>query len=332
MINSRNQNIALLGNGHNKELSEDQFTMIQKLYENVKPLRDQLKKRIELNCAEKDKYIFCDHETCRRYLVARNWNIKTAEKQLVSTLSWRIKQIPGLICLEFWQSPKAIENPFALNMRCVGLDKEEHPVTYTCFAEAHDRFDTPAVIAHVTLLLESLMKLLKKRQSRGFNQTAESRQWVWLIDFDGFSFRDNNPKLGFRVIKLLMDNYPELLNLMVFVNAPYAFSSTWKIARPLLDDKVRSKILFVRGDTAIKENLVERLGDQVTKWLLQEMKDNQLQRMNESSRGYKKYWNFDENGDHDPRGIKSYVNSDSDYYIITPGDAYEKKYNDDNNS
>lgn len=324
-MNSKDD-IAKLGNGHNEDISKGQYEMIEQLYDNTKPLQEELIQKIATTLGSVGNDTFCDYETCRRFLVARQWNLYAAEKQLISTLKWRIEHThsEGIMAMEFWQSPKPLQNPHALNMRCIGLDRQGRPVTYTCFAEAHDRFDSEAVKIHVALLLESLMKMIKKRRAKGLNETAASRQWVWLVDFDGFALRDNNPKMGLKIIKLAMDHYPEMMHSIVLINAPILFSSTWKIAQPLLDDKVRSKVLFVKGEANIKEKLGPRLGDDITNWIFNELKDNQSKRINEKKNGYKKYWISPKSkDDHDPRGIRSYVNSM--YYIKTPGDTFEEK-------
>ena len=320
--------IALKGNGKGDNISEEQFQQIKELYKKIKPLREALAEK-EKVCTQIDSIgDFCDYETCRRYLVARQWSMKGAEKQLISTLNWRIQNSdPGeLLSMEFWQSPKAYENPHALNLRCIGLDKRECPVMYTCYGEAHDRFDTKKVLIHMTLLLESIMRLIKQRRSEGLNQTADSRKWIVLVDFDGYGLRDNNPRLGLALFKLLMDHYPEMLKTMYLINAPMLFSSVWSMAKPLLDEVVISKINFVKGKERIKQLFYENMGDEITEWVLNEMEDNLIKRQEETTNGFKKYWIAPkDSNEHDPRGVKSYV--DSKEYIKTPGDAFEEKKN-----
>jgi len=320
--------VAILGNGKKEELSTDQRNMIHKLHDDVEELRrlyNDKKTQITPEFKEDDTDIFCDYETCRRYLVARQWNSKAALKQLSSTLKWRMNEMSPkkLLTMQFWQSPKAFQNPLAFNLRCIGIDKMGRPVTYTCYAEAHDRFDIDATTLHTLLLLESLMKLIKKRCLKGLNPTADSRQWVMIVDFDGLSLRDNNPKLGLKIVRLLTDHYPEMLNSMLFLNAPFIFSATWKVAKAVLDENTTSKFAFLKGDEMIHDIMGERLGGDIANWVINELRDNVEKRQNVAKNGYKKYWIAPEKkSDHDPRGVNSYV--ESEYYIQTPGDVHEK--------
>jgi CRAL/TRIO domain len=299
--------IAQKGNGEDEELSKSQLMLIHELYDRVSPYRDEL--------APHDSD-WCDHETCRRYIVARSWNIEKAEEQLVDTLKWRAKEHPG--GRPFWQAPKALHNPLSLNMRIVGWDSHGRPIGYTRFSQAHDRWDANANLEHLTLIMESAVRMIRERCKRGYNATADTRQCIWLIDFDGFSIRDQNPKTAVMVARLL-NHYPEILHACVLLDAPLLFNGLWKLVSPLLDERVQRKIMFVKGKQA-DSVLRERFGSDAADWIAAEVKDcaeKQRQKM------LKKYWIPPKHeGEHDPRGIPSYVRSD--LYIKTPGDAYEE--------
>lgn len=330
---TENKDLALLGDGKGNHLSDVQFSMIDTLYENVSSLRN------ELVAAVQEDAHFCDHETCRRYLVARSWDIEAAQKQLESTLTWRKEELYPLQKKQFHESPKTMKDPFALSLRTIGCDKEGRPIMYTCFAEAHDRWDVEANMTHQTLLLESCCELLRKRRSKGLNKTATSRQWILVVDFDGFGWRDQNPNVALQTARLLQ-HYPEMLHNFLLVNSPYLFMGIYKLATPLLDDRVKSKVLFLKSLSKTKEkkndSLVElenRLGSEFAKWICNETEDNRLKR---KSKDRKKYWDnvvIASDGEsetpesneekHDSRGLESYVGTYM--YIKTPGDAYEEK-------
>lgn len=260
---------------------------------------------------------FCDHETCRRYLIANNWNPKKALGQLSATLEWRIAENPGK--LEFWQSPKALENPNSLSMRVIGMDKEGRPICYTCFAEALDRWDNDANMVHMTALMESCAKLLKQRRAAGLNRTAASRQWVWVIDFFGFGWKDQSPNAAIITAKL-MAHYPEMLHMAVLVNSPMLFRGVWSILQPMLETRTKEKVVFLKGEKA-KETLERRLGQECTEWLMNEGEDNKAKHPMKKKGDPKKYWVAPSDPKaHDPRGPKSYL--ESPYYIKTPGDAF----------
>ena len=118
----------------------------------------------------------------------------------------------------------------------------------------------------------------------------------------------------------MLQHYPEMLNLVVLVDAPMLFNGLWKLAAPLLDDRVRRKIMFVKGKQA-DVLLRERLGQEAAEWIARETKDSNDQKKQKGN--LKRYWIAPKHpGQHDARGVASYVNSE--YYIKTPGDAFEE--------
>jgi len=308
---SMEHDIAALGNGHNEELSDEELKKIQELFDRVAPMREEL---IAEHASESDVW---DHEACRRYLVAREWDLDKAEAQLVSTLEWRkTEDHPSM---EFWESRKALADPHSLNMRVVGNDKEGRPIVYTCFAEARDRWDNEANINHLTLLMDACDGVIRKRRAKGLNPTAASRQTVYVVDFDGFGLRDQDPRMSVMTAKLLQ-YYPETMGLAVFLDAPTVFYGLFRLVKPLLDERVRSKIVFV-NKKGCQDTLEEHLGEEAAEWLLKEMQDNKNKRPDAKSGNPKKYWKK-VSAEHDPRGMPTYL--DSEFYVKTPGDAHEE--------
>jgi hypothetical protein len=303
--------LATEGNGHGEELSFDQIEMILELHDRVAPLKAKLHPDDD----------FLDHECCRRYLVARQWSLERAEAQLTGTLEWRAKESSNLM-REMWQSPACLKDPLAMNLRVVGWTADGRPVGFSCFRESHHRYDPEENIEHVLFVLEAMQKLVKERRKLGLNKTAASRQFVWVIDFDGFGFRDMNPRTGILAARL-MANFPEFLNQLVLVDAPRSYNSLYQMASALMDDRVRNKVLFVKR-TQAEELLQDRLGHEAAEWIAHETKDNR-EKYADTKLGApsKQYWKVPADPfQHDPRGMGHYVHSE--LYIKTPGDAYEE--------
>lgn len=59
--------------------------------------------------------------------------------------------------------------------------------------------------------------MIYKRISHGMNKTAASRQWVWVLDFDGFGFYDQSPSTAMQTVSL-MKNYPEMLSCVIVID------------------------------------------------------------------------------------------------------------------
>jgi hypothetical protein len=210
----------------------------------------------------------------------------------------------------------------ALSMRIVGCDGDGRPISYTRYSEAHDRWDVDANMEHIQLLLEASCTIVQKRRKKGFNQTADTRQGVWVVDFDGFGLRDQNPRPAMMTAQLLQ-HYPEILHVVVLVDAPLVFNGLWKLISPLLDERVKSKVMFVKGKNA-EQFLQKKLGKEAAQWIAHETVHS-IEKKDEGKKGNpKRYWIAPPEGSgmHDARGLASYVNSDD--YIKTPGDAYEE--------
>jgi hypothetical protein len=303
--------LAESGDGEGGPLSQSQLVMIDELFAKLQP------ERAALEAALPHEQGWCDLETCRRYLVARQWKPAKAEAQLRSTLEWRLAENPAK--LDFWQSPRALKNPHALSMRCVGFDSRlSRPVVYTSFAEANDRFDVADNMAHLTALLEACAKTLRLRRAAGLGTTAQQRQWVWVISFDGFGMRDQSPRSAM-VTASLMQHYPEMLSQCVLLDAPWLFSATWNLLSKVLDDRVREKVLFVKGDE-VAGRLAESLGAETAAWFFAEAADSKAKRAVKGA-PLRKYWLAPSSAaEHDPRGMATYTSSV--WYIKTPGDAY----------
>uniref|UniRef100_A0A7S2RZ26 CRAL-TRIO domain-containing protein n=1 Tax=Mucochytrium quahogii TaxID=96639 RepID=A0A7S2RZ26_9STRA len=316
MVNGEKYNeliIAEEGNGKDEALSEDELAMVDQLFERVADAREKLEEGYPKDIG------FCDRETCRRYLVARQWDLKKAEAQLRKTLQWRLVDKPA--ALRFQDSPKPLLNPWAMSMRVIGCDKGGRPICYTCFAESNERYDVDANLMHMTLLMEACQNLIRERRRDGHNTKASERQWVWVIDFDGFGFRDQSPKSAIVTAKL-MENYPEMLHCGILISVPWVFNATWKLVSGVLDERVTKKVVMANKNN-LEAKLKERLGDEATKWVLDETRDSKEKRKTAKSNGPKKYWEVPSSKDqHDSRGLASYVHSK--YYIKTPGDAYEE--------
>jgi hypothetical protein len=65
------------------------------------------------------------------------------------------------------------------------------------------------------------------------------------------------------------------------------------------------------------------LGDEAADWIVSEMADNKYKRPGAKKGKPKKYWiSSPEEGQHNPRGMSSYL--ESDFYVKTPRDAHEE--------
>jgi hypothetical protein len=308
--------IAKKGNGQGKDCTPEEHSQCDKL---AKEAIEKAKTAWEKEGVLDILMDFCDAECARRYLVARTWNYSKALAQLEETLKWRLETKPWK--LEFKNSPKCIDNPFALCMRIVGIDDFHRPVIYTAFSQANDRWDLDSNMTHLLSLLEAAYKIIVQQFRAGVSEEASSLQWVWNIDFHGYAFRDQSPRNAVATGHL-MAHYPEMLHLSCLIDGPILFRATWSAVNILLDDRVRQKVAFVNKNN-IETVLTPRIGERMAKWLACEMDEVRKKQTGSTLRAYWIPPTTTTTGGHDPRGDAKYV--ESPYYVETPGDAFEKR-------
>lgn len=79
------------------------------------------------------------------------------------------------------------------------------------------------------------------------------QKFVVIFDLVGFSasmvFKRNVRLMVRKLIYIAQAQYPERLHKCLLINAPYGFSTAWKLVRALLDEKTASKVHFVSTDS-----------------------------------------------------------------------------------
>ena len=87
--------------------------------------------------------------------------------------------------------------------------------------------------------------------SCSYVKKMQIQQTFTIQDLSGFSIRMMTPvvyKFLNKLSKLAQDYYPELLGMLVIINAPWTFSTCWGIIKGWLDERTRSKIHIISGD------------------------------------------------------------------------------------
>lgn len=83
-----------------------------------------------------------------------------------------------------------------------------------------------------------------------------------LFDLAGLRPRNLDVKALLTIFELLQQHYPERLNSLYFLNAPFIFWGVWRLVSPFVHAATRQKIHFVAGRAA-KEQLAARVPAQV---------------------------------------------------------------------
>ncbi|GAQ81173.1 Sec14p-like phosphatidylinositol transfer family protein [Klebsormidium nitens] len=188
--------------------------------------------------------IFCSDDCLVRYLKARNWNVKNAEKMLKNTIKWREAYKPE----EIRWAEVAHEGETGKVYRLARLDKKGRPVVIMR-PSAQNTKDHDQQIRHLVYVLENAVDAATM---------AGSEKIVWLIDFHKWSLRSSPPmKTSRQTLDILQNHFPERLGLAVCYNPPKMFGMFWNLIQPFVDPVTHKKVRFVQGKSKDCKALME---------------------------------------------------------------------------
>ncbi|CAH8581159.1 unnamed protein product [Schistosoma intercalatum] len=230
----------------------------------------------------------CD-DTLTRFLVARNYVVEDAFKQLKTAVEWRREYQPLTI-----QCKWCHETPGFHSVRQVGFDREGRPLMYACFAQCQTLKNNPDdVVCHMVYLIEHAKRSI---------QTSVNTL-VFIIDCTGLTVACCNPKIGKKFVQTFADCYPETLYKFILINHGTFFHGIWKAIKVFIDPNTVKKVKLIRKEK-IQRTFNEMFTPDTITWLLDEIKlnkiniaENQL-RFCESTHSYEL---------HDPRGTHEYI-------------------------
>lgn len=221
-------------NGSEKNLaSEDQQAKVNEVRNLIGTLPDKLS-------------IYCSDATIRRYLTARNWNVKKATKMLKDSLKWRSEYKPEEIR---WEEV-AHEAETGKIYRSNYIDKHGRTVLVMRPSFENSK-STKGKIRYLVYCMENAVLNLRPGQE----------QMVWLIDFQGYNLSHISVNVTRETAHVLQDRYPERLGLAILYNPPKFFEPFWTIVKPFLEPKTRNKVKFVYSDDLNTKKIMEDLFD-----------------------------------------------------------------------
>ncbi|KAJ7296280.1 hypothetical protein O6H91_Y133100 [Diphasiastrum complanatum] len=159
---------------------------------------------------------YCSDDCLKRYLCARNWNVKKAEKMLKESIKWRESYKPE-------------------DIRWVQVAKESE--TGKVFrANFADKFGRTVLIMHparqnTTSHDGQIRQLVYCMENAILNLPANREQMVWLIHFHGWTLYKSVPiKTARETANVLQNHFPERLALAILYNPPRIFETFWAVS------------------------------------------------------------------------------------------------------
>ncbi|EFJ26338.1 hypothetical protein SELMODRAFT_412840 [Selaginella moellendorffii] len=165
---------------------------------------------------------YCTDSCLRKFLRARNWSVRKAEKMLKEALSWRASYKPE----EIRWGDVARESETGKLYKANYLDKLGRPV----LVMRPGAQNTSAPAGQIKQLVYFMENVIVNLPPNGQDQM------VWLIDFNGWSiFKSPSVKTAKDIAYILQTFYPEWLGLAILYNPPYIFETFWVLLHDIFD-------------------------------------------------------------------------------------------------
>ena len=184
--------------------------------------------------------LLADEKQLERILIARKYNAEKSLDLFLDQVRFRTK-VPTVL-------PSDIPNALPSGAwRMMGYAKDGSPISNYRLEhwnphEWTGTLDETVVeyTKYVVYMIELMIASMKEDQLDKFTV---------LFDLQGFYFtmvteRNRNHMIR-KLIYVAQTQYPERLERVLLVNAPYGFQTAWALINPLLDAKTASKIKFV---------------------------------------------------------------------------------------
>ncbi|KAG6573564.1 Phosphatidylinositol/phosphatidylcholine transfer protein SFH2, partial [Cucurbita argyrosperma subsp. sororia] len=187
-------------------------------------------------------------ETLERFLKARDWNVSKAYKMLLDCLNWRVENeidmmlTKPIIPVDVY---RAVRDSQLIGLS--GYSREGLPVF--AIGVGLSTFDKASVNYYVQSHIqinEYRDRVILPSASKKYGRPITT--CVKVLDMTGLKLSSLSQIKLLTIISTIDDlNYPEKTNTYFIVNAPYIFSSCWKVVKPLLQERTRKKIQVLSG-------------------------------------------------------------------------------------
>lgn len=191
--------------------------------------------------------VFCSDSCLKRYLRARSWHVKKAEKMLRDSLTWREQFRPHEIRWEDVSHEGETGKLYRTNFYAKNGDSVLVLAPGRQNTNNHDN-----QIKHLVYCLENAVTFLPEGRE----------QMVWLIDYRGWTLRMSPPlKTSRETLNILQNHYPERLSAALLYNSPPVFEVFWRMIRPFMDPKTVKKVKFINPKLPDNVTVMEEVFD-----------------------------------------------------------------------
>nr|CAG4719772.1 RALBP [Leptochiton asellus] len=185
-----------------------------------------------------------------KWLKAREFDVSKAEQMFRASLAYREKMKVDSLN-ETYQPPEVLQK--YLTGGFCGHDKDGSPIR----VEPYGHLDMKGIMYSTKKSDLEKTKLLQceytvadwREQSKKLGKRVDGL--TVIFDMEGVSTKmlwKPGLQMYLYLVKVLEDNYPEMMKRMFVINAPRIFPLLYKICRPLISDDMKNKIHVMGGD------------------------------------------------------------------------------------
>jgi len=203
-----------------------------------------------------------DNPTRLRFLQAEDYKVDFAVKRLIECLSWRVEY--GVVKL-LSEGPPPVYEQYQTQriIRQIGVDKEGHPIMAERFGETMSMKNLQVMpiedwikcIVYDTELLCKTLRETSKEHGKPIHKVLN------IYDLKGISLIESTRNVSFlkQIDRTLSANYPELVSVILVVNAPSFVSGLYNnVVKHFLDPVTVAKI---RIHSSASPGLFEEFAD-----------------------------------------------------------------------
>ncbi|KAL9259076.1 SEC14 cytosolic factor-like protein [Drosera capensis] len=187
-------------------------------------------------------------QTLVRFLKARDGNVDKAHKMLVDCLNWRVQnEIDNILAKPIVPTDlyRGIRDSQLVGLS--GFSKEGLPVIAVGVGlSTYDKASVHYYVQSHIQMNEYRDRVILPRASKKHGRSIVT--CLKILDMTGLKISALNQIKLLTAISTIDDlNYPEKTETYYIVNAPYIFSTCWKVVKPLLQERTRRKIQVLQG-------------------------------------------------------------------------------------
>uniref|UniRef100_A0AAT9H863 Retinal binding protein n=1 Tax=Peronia verruculata TaxID=500109 RepID=A0AAT9H863_9EUPU len=191
-----------------------------------------------------------DDQVLLKWLKARNFDVGKAETMFRTSMAYREKMKVDTLRTEY--EPPEVLKKYLTGGTC-GHDKDGSPVRVELFGH----LDMKGLMYSARKIDMEKVKLRQceehvkdwEEMSKKLNKRVDGL--TVIFDMEGVSSKmlwRPGLQMYLHLVRVLEDNYPEMLKRMFVVNAPRIFPLLYKICRPLISEDTKNKIHVLGSD------------------------------------------------------------------------------------